>query len=201
MAKRNGRRGQPRSGRGRAESVTGAKEAETEVRGAQVEMKMPQADRQLHYFDAIKGENAQIAKANERLKKIKAAAKSENVNVKAITNVLKMEKGDVVVYRQELEQQAILMREKGIPFQMTIHDIAFGSAVEQAKFEGAAAARAGRGPECRFPESSDAYDAYMEEYALVQAGNVPGADKLTDREKADAIAQGRQDKQPALAAH
>ena len=196
----SGRAGRKRRGSG--EEFTGAKEGETETRTPQLEMNLPNPDRQLHYFDAIKNELANIARAQKRKKDLEKAAAKENVDVGAISFVLQMEKGDAVKYRMRLEQQAVLMRARGLPFQMTIHDIAFANSVEQAKAEAKAAARGGRSPECRYPEGTPAYDAYLETYTREQARMVPGAENLTDEEIDAAIADGRSGQtEQAAAAH
>lgn len=178
-----------------------SKDETTEKRSAQVEMKMPQPDRQLFYFDSIKSENAMIAKAQDRLKKIKAAAKSENVDTGAISEVLKMEKGDAVAYRRKLEQQAILMKAKGIPFQMTIYDIAFGDGIEQATYEGRLQAQGGKTPECRWPEGSPEFEAFHREYAVVNASMAPGAENLSRDEIEGAIAGATPAAKEAVPAH
>lgn len=180
-----------RSRRGKSEDMTGAKEGTTEVRTGQVELAMPAPDRQLHYFDSIKHELAMVAKANERVKKLKKAAESENCDVPAIMATLKLEKGDVVKYRRQYEQQAVLMKAKGIPFQMSIFDISFKNPVDQAVFEARAQANAGRTFECRFPEGSDEHEAAIKEWTRINAERVPGGDDLSEDEIDEALSAPR----------
>lgn len=164
------------------------KAEQVEVRTAgQGELKMPAPDRQVFYFDAIKHENDQIANAKGRLKKVLDAAEAENVDTTSIKEALKLEKGDAVKYRRKYEQLAQILHAKGNPFQLTIHDIAFDSPADQAKFEARAAAKAGNVMDCRWPEGSPEHVAYVAEYQMVQASMVPGAADLTDEELQDAL--------------
>lgn len=183
--------GGARKRRGRSEDMTGAKDASVETRKVQGALKLPPVTRQLFYYDSLKAEQAKMDTIKSRIQSLNKSAKTEGVDMKSIKDTMAMERGDQAEWRARMEQQARLMKEKGISFQLNVFDVAYGSDVEQAKAEATAAAKAGKGPECRFSEGSEAYDAYMETYSLVQSGMVPGAQDLNDEEKAAAITSGR----------
>lgn len=188
MAKKakKGTRG-ARSRRGKSEDMTGAKEATVEVRTAQSELKLPPLEKQLFYYDSLKAEQAKMDTIKSRIQTLNKNAKSDGVDMKSIKDTMAMERGDQIEWRQRLEQQARLMREKGISFQLSVFDTAYGSEVEQAAAEARAQASAGKAFECRFPEGSEAHTAASKEWMRINAERVPGGQDLSDDDIEDAI--------------
>jgi hypothetical protein len=182
-----------RSKRSGGEDMTGKKEGDVEVRKASAasELPLPKLDKQIFYWDSLKRLNDQKDAIVSKIRTLNKNAKSEHVDMAKIKEVMAMEKGDQQAFRNSMEQQAQLMRAKGITFQMHIFDTAYGSDVEQAKAEARAAALAGKSPDCRYAEGTDAAEAYMQTYAQTQASMVPGAGDLSEDDRDEAIAAGR----------
>lgn len=195
MAKgKNGSGRGSRKRRGRAEAVTGAQEGAVEhrVASASAELPLPEKDRQVFYFDELKKLEEQKTTIGSKIRLLHKSAKAEGVNMDSVKDVTKMVRGDQAEWRTRMEQTAQLMREKGMAFQLNVFDTAFGSDIEQAKFEARTAAKAGKDAENRYAPGSDAHKAYADEYAKIQAAMVPGAGDLSEEERETAIQSGRE---------
>lgn len=194
MAKAKSKRAASRSSRkrrGSSEDMTGAKAATVETRQVSAPLDVAPAEKILHHMKAIKGWKDKMTTLSGHLRNAYKAAKIDKVPKSIIDDLLGLERGDADAFRLEMESLAVGLKAVGAPFQLNVFDIMYSSDVEQAKAEAKQAAKAGRGPECRFAEGSEAHDAYMETYAFEQAGMVPGAENLSDEEKADALAASR----------
>lgn len=180
--------------RGKGEDFTGAKAGETEVRSPTIaqELALAKPEDILHHMRTIKGWKDKVTTLNGHISNAYKAAKTAKISRKTLEFLLGLERNDPVAYRIEMENVAIGLKAMGAPFQMNVFDAIYANDIDQVKAEASAAAKAGRGPECRFAEGSPAYDVYMETYALVQAGMVPGAENMTDAEKLAAINAGKQ---------
>lgn len=163
---------------------------ETETRAPQAQLQFPKVERQIHYLEALMAEKKIQADSRARVRKISAAAEAENVDVGSLNDGSKLEKADMAALRRRLEQYAMLLAEKGAPFQLTIFDTMFKSSADQAAFEGRQAAQAGRGAECRYPEGSADHAIFMQAYSETQAGFVPGAEKATSEDLKSAAREG-----------
>ncbi len=186
MARGNGR-GRGR-GRGKAEDVTGAKENKAEVRKAAVNTPLIKGERLLHHINTIKGYNEKISNLQGHRSNAYATMKAEGIQPGVVKDLIALEKGDPLDYKTYLEQMGIGLQATGQMFQLTIHDAAFGSPVEQAIAEGRDDAKNGRAPAGKYPENSEEAKAYRNSYFSGQADLVPGADKLTQAEKDAAVA-------------
>lgn len=142
---------------------------------------MPQ-DRVEQHMDTIESIQAQQKKWSEALTAAKEVIKAEGMNPKNIMDAIKRKKADPLQMRRDAEEVAHLDRIIGLPFQMTVHDVAFDSPEDQARAEAKAAAAAGRPPENRWAEGTKPCEVYRETYAIEQAKRAPGAQHMTEEE-------------------
>jgi hypothetical protein len=105
-----------------------------------------------------------------------------------VKDLIALEKGDPLDFKTYLEQMGVGLQATGQMFQLSIHDAAFGTPVEQAIAEARDDAKNGRPPAGKYPENSPEAEAYRNAYFSGQADLVPGADKLTQAEKDAAVA-------------
>lgn len=174
------------------EDTTETRTVETAPRTEASQQPLMPQERVEQHIETIEGIKAQQKKWNDQLKKAKEVIEAEGMNPKTILDAIKRKKEDPLKLRRAAEERAHVDRIIGLPFQMTIYDVAFESPVAQARAEARAAAAAGRPPENRWPEGSPECEAYREEYALKQASMVPGAGDFTDEEVAAAVREPRQ---------
>lgn len=163
-----------------------------EVRTAATQKPLIKADRLLHHINTIKGYNDKIATLVAHRRNAMNAIKADRIIPTVVTDLIKLERGDPLEYREFLEQMGVGLKACGHQFQLSVFDTAYGSPEEQAKAEARAAAQAGRSPECQAPEGSPAFEAYMQEYHSVQATMVPGAKKLSAAELKEASTPRKQ---------
>lgn len=165
-------------------------EVRTVTRTAASQMPMMEEDRILQHIATIEGIQRQQVKWAEQLTRAKQVIKAEGMNPKSILNAIKHKKADALQLRRDAEEQAHVNKVIGMPFQMTVYDVAFASPIDQAKAEARAAAGAGRPPENKWAEGTPECDAYREEYARIQAGMAAGlaAAEMTEEEILAAMA-------------
>lgn len=160
--------------------------------GAGVQLKLPEGSKIKHHLANVEAWEKKLADMKAHVKKAYEGAAAERVSKTLLKELIALKGGDPIVYRHYLESLGVGLEVIGAPFQLNVFDTMYESDVAQAKAEGAAAARAGRSPECRFAEGSDAANAYLEQYREVQANMVPGASKLTAAEIKGAVKTGSQ---------
>lgn len=201
MAKKTtGTRGS-RSRRGKSESMTGAKEGAVEKRQVEAPLQIASADKIIHHMKHIKGWKEKLTTIQGQLRNAYKSAKADNVLKATLDTLLGLERGDAIAYRAEMEALSVGLKAVGAPFQLSVFDVAYGSDVEQAKADARAAANAGRGFECKFPEGSEAYDAASAEWMRINAERVPGGEDLTDEDIDAAIAAGQGEARQMELAH
>lgn len=189
MAKKRGTAGA--SATGTRKAAKKKKSETTEMREAVLDLKMVPGEKIVHHMATVKGYLDKAATIQGSLRNAYKAAKADGVPKEVISYLLGLERGDAVVYRQEMEAIGVGLKAVGAPFQLNVFDTAYGSAVDQAIAEARAAAKAGRTAECRWPEGSKEHEAYMLEYQTIQAHRVPGADNLSEEEIRDAVTSSK----------
>lgn len=178
---------------GRRRRAAPAKDDTTEVRkvdtsrtAASQHPLMPD-DRVEQHIATIEGIQTEQKKWADQLKRANAVIKAEGMNPKTITDAIKRKKADPLKLRRDAEEQAHVDRIIGLPFQLTVYDIAFATPIDQARAEAKATAMAGRPPENRWAEGTPECDAYREEYAQTQARMAPGSHQLSPEEVEAAV--------------
>lgn len=162
-----------------------------EVRQVAAEvLKIAEPDTILHHMKTVRGYKDRVTTAQGHLRNAYKAAKAAGIPKTVLDDLFGLERGDANDFRHELETLKAGLEAVGAPFQLNVFDTAMGSDVEQAKLEARQAADAGRPPECRWAEGSDAHKAYHEQYQSTQAERVPGVTKLTPRERSEAVSEG-----------
>jgi uncharacterized protein (UPF0335 family) len=145
-------------------------------------------NRLLHHVNTIKEYNAKIENLSGHRRKAYDVMKNEGFDPQVIRDTIKLEKEDPLVFRAYFEQMGVALKVTGQMFQLNVFDTAFGNPVAQATAEGRDDAKNGRPPNNRYPEGTEAADAYQKAYHGQQADMVPGADMLSEAEKAKAVA-------------
>lgn len=181
------------SKKSRGKTKTVAPEDQAEVRpitSSQPNLKID-ANRQEQHKNTLRGYDQKISTLTGARRKAIQTMKAEGYNTDAIRDLIKAERGDPLEQIDYYQQFALGLKHNGSQFQLAVHDANFDDPVAQARSEAKQAALNGRSPECRWPEGSPEHEVYMTVYAETQAGMVPGADKLTEKERKDAVAAGR----------
>jgi len=181
-----------KGGRGRKRRVEDPDD-QTEVRTAApsvVTMTKEERDKKkkriAHFIAQRKGEKGKMETLRGQMRNTVKAMISEGISCETIDYCINFERGDSAEMRSSDEERALGLEVIGAPYQLMLIDVAYGDPIEQAKAEAKQHAEAGRPPDCRWPEGHDAHDAYMDAYHEIQAGRVPGADKLTKGEQREA---------------
>lgn len=147
-------------------------------------------DRQAQHMNTIRGFNQKIRDLQKQRKKATDAMVAAGYNLKAMQDLIKLEKLNPIQARDYHEQFALGLPNVGAGFRVNVFDAAFADAAAQAAHEGRAYATNGTTPECRWTEGSTEHKAFWDSYNAEQAKIVPGADKLTDAERAAAVKEG-----------
>lgn len=122
---------------------------------------MQQKDRE-YYVTTYLGLKAKKDKAAQNLSDFEKKAKEAGVDMKALKNVLNMEKMDPLDLATLLKQTAAFMADRGLPLQLQLYEPKYGSVEEQAQKMGWDAGVNGRSPELHmWPEKSPGHEAYM----------------------------------------
>lgn len=181
------------NGRGRKRR-TEAPDDQVEVRKAQAgpvqkNIKLT-SNRQEEHKNTLRGYDAKIKDLQDRRKKAVEQMESEGYNVKALKDLIKLDKLNPVEARDYHEQYAMGLEHAGAQFRMTVHDAAFDDAPAQARHEGIQFAKQGATPECRYKDGTPEHTAFWDGYNREQAKMVPGADKLSEAERDGAVKEG-----------
>ena len=155
------------------------------------QLPLPTGSRLMEAIAQVKGYNEKIDHLTGKRRQYLKTLKAEGIDIKVVTDLIKLEKADPLTARSYYEQLGVGLKEIATPFQLSVFDVAFGSPIEQAKAEARAQAKAGRAMEPgKWAEGSSEYQAYCEEYSRIQASMVPGAENLSEAELNEAIADG-----------
>ncbi len=183
------RNGSTRARRGSPAKKTVDKADTVETRRVEASQKsLIDGNRLLQHIATVEGYNGKIETLKGSLRNQMKVIKADGINPKTVTNLIAIKRADPLEYREYLEQLGVGFKAIGLPFQLSVFDVAFESPVKQAEIEGAAQGRAGRAAEpTRYAEGSPEHKAYMDKYSEEQAKNVPGADQLSEAERRQAV--------------
>jgi len=174
---------------GRPAKKTEDKADAAEMRKAQTNRLPIDANRLLHHINTIKGYNQKIDNLSGSRRQAFAAMKADRIDPQVVRDLIKLEKGDPLEFREYLEQMGVGLKATGQMFQLNVFDTAFGDPVAQATAEGRDDASNGRTVNNRYAEGTPESEAYLIAYHKVQSGNVPGAQLLTEEQREDAVAE------------
>lgn len=172
------RKGGSRKGGRRSFKKTKDETTESKTGGAK-QYRLPEPDKIEHHLSNCEAWEKKLADMKAHVKKAYEGAATDNVSKELLKDLMALKGGDPIVARQKLEAWGVGLKVIGAPFQLNVFDTMYENDVAQARAEAAVAARTGRSPECRFAEGSEAAEAYADTYMEVQAGMVPGSDRLS----------------------
>jgi hypothetical protein len=125
------------------------------------QQELPEEERILHHIATFEGYQGKLETLKGHYRNARKACKADHIDPSTIDFAIKMKREDPLTFRRLYEERAVALKAIGATFQLSLYDTAFENPVEQAKAEARQAASAGRAPESRWPEGSDAHDAYM----------------------------------------
>ena len=140
----------------------------------------------MYHYETILGLMDKARTAAAKVGDAKKKAKEAGIDVNDLMNMMKMARMDPLDLATELKQQAIMMRELGLPVQLSLYEPKYGSIEKQAMALGFAAGRAGRSPNVEmFPEGTPGHVEYMRGWNDGQAELIKHG-KLKDNPDEDA---------------
>lgn len=160
--------GKKRGGKkSKAESVTEAKANEVEVRtvvgiGDNSQLALPAPDDYAHHMKTIKGYMDKLETAKSILSHAKTAANKACPGLAAsIAETLKFEReGDPIKLQKRLEMLGMGLKQIGSTIQLSVFDSLAGDEMDMVYQRGLADGKAGKTPDCRYPEGSDLAEQY-----------------------------------------
>lgn len=167
MAKSKAKKAVKKGGGSRAAKET--KEEQVEQTMSLLLGNMPPIKDVLYHLDTIKGLQDRVKTAQGKVTDAKKKAKEAGIDLKSIAEGMGMERMDGLDLATYLRQLQAIMREKGMPVQMSLYEPKYGSVEEMAKKEGWADGIAGRSPNAdRWVEGAPGYPEYMRNWNSAQ---------------------------------
>lgn len=136
----------------------------------------------MYHLDTINGLQARARTAAGKVSDAKKKAKEAGVDLKAIAEGVGMERMDPLDLAAYLRQLQTIVREKGLPVQLTLYEPKYGSIEEQARNEGGLDGANGRTPNMgRWPEGTPGSVDYMRAWNDSQAEIIrKGSERSTE---------------------
>jgi hypothetical protein len=134
---------------------------------------MPPVKDLVYHLDQIAGYEAKAKTASMAVKKAKDAAKSAGIDLKSLAETKALNGMDPLDMATYFRQLQVLMREKGMPVQLSLYEPKFGTVEEQASAEGWRDGKAGRTPDTvRWSEGAPGHIQYMRRWNDAQKDNL-----------------------------
>lgn len=129
---------------------------------------MEQKDRE-YYVETFLKLKAKADTANSHVRDFRKKAKEAGVDMKALTDVLAMERWEVLDLASYLKQMSAFMRDRGLPVQAALFETKYGSVDEQSGKLGWDAGISGRSPPVElFPEGTPGFESMMRQWNSAQ---------------------------------
>lgn len=105
---------------------------------------MPPIKDIMYHLDQIAGYQDKARTASAKVTDAKKKAKEAGVDLKSISDGIGLERVDALDLATYFRQLQVIMRERGLPIQLSLYETKFGSIEEQGASEGWSDGRAGR---------------------------------------------------------
>lgn len=191
MVKRLGKRGVSKA---EARKIDAASEAKKKANKVEVKshaapkLPLPDRDKVLAAIEEVMNFDAKLETMRSKRRLLFKGFKTQHISADTIKEGIAFKRSDdEEAFRRLLEEKSVMYAAVGATFQLTISDTMYKDAVAQGAAEGKRHGAQGKSMECRFPENSPGFDSYVAAYRKAQAELVPGAEKLTPDEMAEAL--------------
>lgn len=164
----------PKSSSRRAAKETKDEEVEVGIQSL-LTGNMPKVRDLSYHLQTIAGLIDRARTAAAKVTEAKKKAKESGVDVSAIMEIMSMKRADPLEIATKYRQMAALMQEEGMPVQLSLYEIRYGSPEEQGAKLGWDAGINGRSPPIDlFPEGAPGHKEMMRRWNDSQAQIITG---------------------------